>query len=295
MKKLLLSLLFIIVIIPLTVFTANSNLLKGVIWQPTLDYNTPKGYWNLLGADTLLIQWMHLEKRAWIQNVNYPTWEPSPNWTEILSKPWAENIIFGLSCDFSLSKSRAECLYHRKVSIDIAKSIQKLHIPNPIHGWYAPIELDPSWKDNKKIADYIQGMPKPLYISSFVGKYEDPQKYADWVASWLPSDAHLLFQDCVGTGVLTIKESLEYINALIAKLGRERVNVILEAFIINKEKKLQTAPLPSIAKRLLLYKKLGVSSYLFSCRYLSIRDILQLKMYLLYLETNVSHNLMEDN
>lgn len=263
-------------------FTLDANYIKGVIWQPTLDYNNPKGSWDKLGADTLLIQWTYLEKKSWISGVDYPLWEPTPDWNEILSAPWAKNIIFGLSCDFDISKARRECIYHRRVSIDIANSIKKLHISNPIKGWYAPIEVDLYWSNKKIIDSYLKGMPRPLYISSFVGKYDNPFLYAKWVSSWLPKDVHLLFQDSVGTGALTQEQAQEYLHALINELGADRVSVILEAFTINQYKKMQKINLDSVAKRLIAYKKTNIPVYLFSCRYLNTWDVFYLKFYLLF-------------
>ncbi len=281
-QKAILFLVFIFLATVVIFFTLKLDYIKGVIWQPTLDYNTPKGSWNYLGADTLLIQWTYLEKKAWIDGIDYPLWEPVPDWQDILSQPWAKNIIFGLSCDFNISKARNTCNYHREVSIDIANSIKKLNISNPIKGWYAPIEIDIYWSDSNIIHDYVKGMPRPLYISSFVGKYNNPVEYAKWVSSWLPKDVHLLFQDSVGTGVLEAKEVTQYIQALTDELGDNRVSVILEAFTMSKNKKLKKANFSSIANRLLAYKKMNIPVYIFSCRYLNNWDIFYLKLYLLF-------------
>jgi len=281
MKRTVLSLIIIISAGLVLFWNLRLNYFKGVIWQPTLDYNTPKGSWDKLGADTLLIQWTYLGNKSWIDGTNYPVWEPTPDWQKILSQKWAQNIIFGLSCDFNISKARNECNYHRRVSIDIAKSIQKLKISNPIKGWYAPIEIDLYWSNKKIIDGYLKGMPRPLYISSFVGKYGDPLLYAKWVSTWLPKDVSLLFQDSVGTGALVQEEVIQYITALKNELGSKRVGVILEAFTIDKHKRFQKANLNSIAKRLLVYKKTNIPIYLFSCRYLDNWDILYLKFYLL--------------
>ena len=73
-----LTLLFLSIIICTVGCTPDIRLIKGVIWQPTLDYNTPIGSWDKIGADTILVQWTLLEKKAWLGALNHPEWTPSP-------------------------------------------------------------------------------------------------------------------------------------------------------------------------------------------------------------------------
>ena len=274
-----LTLLFLSIIICTVGCTPDIRLIKGVIWQPTLDYNTPIGSWDKIGADTILVQWTLLEKKAWLGALTHPEWTPSPDWSQIVSQPWAKEIIFGLSGDFNMLKARKESAYHMSTSLDLSNSIKKLKISNKIRGWYAPIEIDPSWSNTEEIVKYLEGIPEPLYVSSFVGKFEDPKKYAKWVAKWLPKNRNLLFQDSVGTRALNQRESLLYTNALVDELGHNRVNVILEAFDISKENKINSGALLSLAERLIDYKRLNIPVYIFSCRYLTRWDVLFLKTY----------------
>jgi len=273
------TLFFLSIIICSVWCTPDNRLIKGVIWQPTLNYNTPQGSWDEIGADTILVQWTLLEKKAWVNATNYQVWKPSPNWPEIAAQPWAKNIIFGLSGDFDMLKARKEWSYHMSASRRLSNSIKKLKISNNIKGWYAPIEIDLSWSNIDEIVEYLRGMPRPLYVSSFVGKFEDPIKYAKWVSKWLPKDGTLLFQDSIGTRALTHKESQQYINALVSELGRDRVEVILEAFSISKENKINSESLWSVAERLVYYKRLDIPVYIFSCRYLTRWDVYLLKIY----------------
>ena len=255
--------------------------IKGVVWQPTLDYNTPNGAWEQLGADSLLVQWSVLNKKTWIADIEYPMWQKIPDWSIILQQRWSQKIILGLSGDFDLTKARQEWHYHKNTSVKLYKQIKKTPFINHISGWYAPIEIDPSWNNTEEIKGYLDGLPMPLYISSFVGRYNDPYKYALWVKSWLPKGATLLFQDSVGTKGITPKESLSYINALKTLLGEKRVVVILEAFTFRYDKKIVSSSTISIANRLLEYKKLQVPVFLFSCRYVDRFNLLLLKSYLM--------------
>ena len=273
------TLFFLSMIICTVLCSSDIRLIKGVIWQPTLDYSTPNGSWDKIGADTILVQWTLLEKKAWMNNLNHSVWTPSPDWSQIVSQPWAKKIIFGLSGDFNMQKAREDISYHMSTSFELSNSIKKLKISNNIKGWYAPIEIDPSWHNTEKIVRYLEGMPRPIYISSFVGKFEDPKKYAKWVAKWLPKDGNLLFQDGVGTRALSQEESLLYINALVDELGHNRVSIILEAFDISKENKINSGSLLAIAERLIEYKRIDIPVYVFSCRYLTRWDVFFLKMY----------------
>jgi len=255
------------------------RLIDGIIWQPTCDYVTPKGNWDKIGANKLLVQWSLLEDKVWIHGLGYKTWDTQPNWNEILKEPWAEEIVWGLSGDFNLNKARDEWRHHVVASTKTYQALEKLNIPSKM--WYAPIEVDPSWKLNE-IKSYLSGMPKPLYISSFTGSYDNPDKYAKWVSLWLPEGAKLIFQDSVGTNALSLSQSQEYITALVDELGEDRVGVILEAFEIRKQgSKIESAPILSVARRLVSYQQMNIEVYIFSCRYINSWDIFLVKLYAL--------------
>jgi hypothetical protein len=154
-----------------------------------------------------------------------------PDWQRIAAQPWAERVIVGLSGRSDEKAAR------RSLDAMVAESlsIARLSFPFAVSGWYFPAEVDPSWKAAPGVLPpALNRLPRPLWISVYDSDSIGPAEFADWLASWLPADVGVLFQDGVGIHVRTAAVARQYADALAARMGKERVGVIAEAFRSHK-------------------------------------------------------------
>ncbi|WP_374832110.1 hypothetical protein [Daeguia caeni] len=202
-----------------------SMIVDGIVWQPTIETANPRGDWQKLGVDHLLVQWSEVDGYCFVpcqQSSNAMT-----DWLEIARQPWARNVILGLAGQFNEPNARKNVLSLAEKSVEITK----LNLPTNITGYYFPVEVDPSWAEAPELmAKALEKLPRPLWISLYEGYNIGGKATAEWIASWLPSDVGVFFQDGVGVEVRSAPVAREYVDALAEKLGKDRVKVIVEAF-----------------------------------------------------------------
>lgn len=248
------------------------QLIDGVIWQPTRDYAFPKGEWDQIGANTLIIQWGEVHYRD-AETDQKKTYIPSEQVIQqLLVEPWAKNIILGMSGDFDLAYARQDWQFLALKSQQISIKFSAV----PISSWYAPIEISPEWKDIKAIKSYLNQLPRPLSVSIYADGTLTPNAYVRWVQQWLPGDVKVLFQDGVGVRRHSIKDVVSYAQALKNAFGEERVALILEAFEVSNGV-FKSASVLRINHQLHAYRRLSLPIYVFSCRYLPTWKVLMLK------------------
>jgi hypothetical protein len=199
----------------------------GIVWQLHEAAPDATGSWHRLGARELLIQWMAVDGIAYIPGTRLLASKRMPDWKRIAREPWAERVIVGLSGRTDEKRTR------RALDAMLAESLAltRLSFPFKVSGWYFPAEVDPSWKDAPAaLPPVLEKLPRPLWISAYDGEGIGAAEFAGWIASWLPSDVGVLFQDGVGVHVRTAPVAREYIDALATRLGTTRVRLIAEAF-----------------------------------------------------------------
>lgn len=199
----------------------------GIVWQLHETAPEAKGDWHRLGARELLIQWMAVDGIAYVPGTRLRASKRMPDWARIAREPWAERVIVGLSGRTDEKGTR------RALDAMLAESLAltRLSFPFKVSGWYFPAEVDPSWKDAPAaLPPLLEKLPRPLWISAYDGEGIGAAEFAGWIASWLPSDVGVLFQDGVGVHVRTAPVAREYIDALATRLGTARVRLIAEAF-----------------------------------------------------------------
>ncbi|WP_343315349.1 hypothetical protein AAIB41_18070 [Brucella sp. BE17] len=198
---------------------------KGIVWQVDNATAAIKGDWDKLGADTLLVQWSQVDNISFLGGGGDPK---SPiDWFDISQQPWAKNVILGLAGRFSEPEARANVLELAEQSARLARK----KLPVNITGYYFPVEVDSSWHDAPQLMPKaLAQLPRPLWISVYEGHNIGAKEFADWVASWLPPDVGIFFQDGVGVEVRSPAVARDYADALVKRLGKQRVRIIVEAF-----------------------------------------------------------------
>lgn len=199
----------------------------GIVWQLHEKAPAAKGTWHRLGARELLIQWTAVDGIAYVAGTGLRESKRSPDWDRIAREPWAERVIVGLSGRSDERTAR------RSLDAMLAESlaISRLRFPFRVSAWYFPAEVDPSWKDApSRLPAVLDRLPRPLWISAYDGDSIGAAEFAGWLASWLPRDVGVLFQDGVGVHVRSAAVARQYADALADRLGKARVGVIAEAF-----------------------------------------------------------------
>jgi hypothetical protein len=199
----------------------------GIIWQLYDTAPDAKGTWHRLGARELLIQWTAVDGIAYVAGTGQRQSQRMPDWERIARAPWAAGVIVGLSGRFDEQATR------RSIDAMVAESlvISRQQFPFRVSGWYFPAEVDPYWKEAPSVLPpALARLPRPLWISVYDGEGIGAEEFARWLASWLPRDVGVLFQDGVGVDVRSAPVAREYADALAGRLGKARVAVIAEAF-----------------------------------------------------------------
>lgn len=199
----------------------------GIIWQLHETAPDATGSWHRLGARELLIQWTAVDGIAYVPGTRLRPSKRMPDWERIAREPWAERVIVGLSGRTDEKGTR------RALDAMLAESlvITRLSFPFKVSAWYFPAEIDPTWKEAPAaLPPVLAKLPRPLWISAYDGEGIGAAEFAGWLASWLPSDVGVLFQDGVGVHARTAPVAREYIDALVTRLGAARVGLIAEAF-----------------------------------------------------------------
>ncbi len=229
----------------------------GIIWQLYETAPDAKGTWHRLGARELLIQWTAADGIAYVPGTLLPQSKRMPDWERIAREPWAQHVIVGLSGRMDEGASRRSL----EAMIIESQAISRLRFPFRVTGWYFPAEIDPTWKEAASVLPpALERLPRPLWVSAYEGEGIGAQKFADWLASWLPGDIGVLFQDGVGVGVRSASAAREYADALAVRLGKARVAIIAEAFR-TEAGKFRAATAAELRAQLPYYK--GFPIYLF--------------------------------
>lgn len=229
----------------------------GIVWQLYESAPDAKGTWHRLGARELLVQWTAVDGIAYVPGTRLRRSARMPDWRRIASEPWAERIIVGLSGRTDEETARRSL----DAMLDESLAITKLELPFRPAGWYFPSEIDPTWKDAPRALPRILArLPRPLWVSAYDGDGIGADEFAEWLGSWLPADVGVFFQDGVGVHVRSAQVARRYVDALAARLGKERVAVIAEAFR-EHDRKFRPATAAELRAQLPAYR--GYRIYLF--------------------------------
>ncbi|WP_144143550.1 hypothetical protein [Paraburkholderia sp. BCC1884] len=206
-------------------------LAQGVVWQVDTDHTNPQGDWNRLGVTDLLVQWTAVDGTAFLAgndpaSTGLQTSERQPDWTRVAGEPWARNVIVGLAGRFDEATARAQ------VAQLIAQSKQLAAVRPPVRvdGYYFPVEVDPTWQDAAKLGLLLDQLPRPLWISVYDNSNIGGAALAAWLDGWLPKDVGVFLQDGCGVYARGPAAARGYADALVQRLGKDRVRIIAEAF-----------------------------------------------------------------
>ena len=244
-------------LVPLLAQAQSVPQVTGIAWQLYEGAPDAKGSWQRLGARELLIQWTAVDGIAYVPGTKLRPSARMPDWKRIAAEPWAERVIVGLSGRTDEQATR------RSLDAMLAESlaIAKLELPLRRTAWYFPAEVDPTWKHAPLVLPPVLArLPRPLWISAYDGESIGADEFADWLASWMPPDVNVFFQDGVGLYVRSAKVARQYADALAARLGKERVAIIAEAFR-EQDKKFRPATPAELKAQLPAYR--GYRIYLF--------------------------------
>lgn len=231
--------------------------ITGVIWQLHEQAPEARGSWHRLGAHELLLQWTAVDGIAYVRGTGLRESPRMPDWQRIGRQPWAQTVIVGLSGRTDEQTAR------RSLDAMLAESlvIAARELPLRVAGWYFPAEIDPHWKEAPTaLPAVLARLPRPLWVSAYDSDGIGAGEFAAWLASWLPGDVGVLFQDGVGVHARTPRVARQYLDALQARLGKTRVRVIAEAF---REDRGKFRPATAAELRAQLAEYDGQAIYLF--------------------------------
>ena len=200
--------------------------LAGTVWQIDNQTIDPRGNWQRMGGNELLVQWTAVDGIAFVDNTVLTVAPQLPAWERIAGEPWAREVILGLAGRFDEKAARADIANLAAQSASLAK------LPTPLNvvGWYFPVEIDPTWAEASALAPLLATLPRPLWISVYDSANVGPEVLVQGLMKWLPSDVGVFFQDGVGVHARTARTARRYADVLAAKLGKDRVRIIAEAF-----------------------------------------------------------------
>ncbi|MDE1180692.1 hypothetical protein [Paraburkholderia sp.] len=232
-------------------------LAEGVVWQPDNDHANPHGIWDQLGVRDLLVQWTAVDGVAFVPATGMPRAARQPDWTRIAREPWARDVIVGLAGRFDEASARAGAAQLIAESVSLAAARPPVHIT----GWYFPVEIDPTWKDADTLRALLASLPRPLWISVYDRANVGGAALADWLDTWLPRDVGVFLQDGCGVYAREPRIARQYADQLSAKLGRNRVRIIAEAFRPKQGGGFRAASVDELKPQLDTYE--GYRVYLF--------------------------------
>jgi hypothetical protein len=232
-------------------------LASGVMWQLYEQAPDARGNWHKLGVRELFVQWLAVDGIAYVPGTGLRETSRMPDWRRVSREPWAEGVIAGLSGRTNEAQARRSLAAMAEES----RRIASLKLPFRVSAWYFPAEVDPTWKEAASLMPIaLERLPRPLWISAYDGGDTEPGKYAAWIASWLPRDVGVMFQDGVGLRLRTPASARGYVQALAAKLGAQRVAMIAEAFR-TEGGKMRPATAGELKPQLAAYR--GLRIYIF--------------------------------
>lgn len=231
--------------------------LAGMVWQPDNQTLDPRGNWQRIGATELLVQWTAVDGVAFVENPLLPVAAQLPAWPRIAGEAWAQGVILGLAGRFDEKAARADIVKLAEASVVLAA----LPTPLKVTGWYFPVEIAPTWTEAPTLAPLLATLPRPLWISVYDSANVGPEALAQGLAKWLPPDVGIFFQDGVGVHARDARIARQYADVLSAKLGRERVRIIAEAFRPQRGGGFRSATIDELRPQLASYA--GYRIYLF--------------------------------
>lgn len=232
-------------------------LAQGVVWQPDDDHVDPHGDWNRLGVTDLLVQWTAVDGTSFLPGTDMRTARRLPDWTRIAGEPWARTVIVGLAGRFDEPTARAQAAR----LVEQSKQLAAVRPAVRIDGYYFPVEVDPTWKDAAALAPLLDTLPRPLWISVYDNSNIGGAALAAWLDGWLPHDVGVFLQDGCGVYARGPAAAREYADALAARLGKDRVRIIAEAFRPAQGGAFRAATAAELLPQLRAYR--GYRIYLF--------------------------------
>lgn len=229
--------------------TGRADLVKGIVWQVDNATVGIQGRWQQIGAHQLLVQWTVVDDVAFVPNAGVPAAPQLPDWKRISKEPWAKEVILGMAGRFRESEARARMAELAALSQHVAQ------LPTPLNvvGWYFPVEIDPTWTDAPRMASLLMQLPRPLWVSVYDSANVGADVLVDWLASWLPMDVGVMFQDGVGVHAREAPVARHYADVLSARLGASRVRIIVEAFRPDPKGGFRSATAAELASQISAY------------------------------------------
>ena len=231
--------------------------LAGTVWQVDNQTVDPRGNWQRMGGNELLVQWTAVDGTAFVDNSALPVAPQLPAWARIAGEPWARDVILGLAGRFDEKAARTDIANLAAQSAALAK----LPTPMNVVGWYFPVEIDPTWIEAPALAPLLATLPRPLWISVYDSANVGPEELVLGLMKWLPPDVGVFFQDGVGVHARTARTARRYADVLTAKLGKDRVRIIAEAFRPQVGGGMRGATIEELGPQLAYYQ--GYRIYLF--------------------------------
>ncbi|WP_175717380.1 hypothetical protein [Burkholderia anthina] len=229
----------------------------GIVWQVDNATLHPAGNWQMLGVHDLLIQWSVVDDTAYLPGTGIRSAAHLPDWARIGREPWAENVILGLAGYQDEKRART----HLSTLADQSAQVARVHVPLHVTGYYFPVEIDPTWQDAPRLVEILKQLPRPLWVSVYDQTNIGGKALADWLASWLPADVGVFFQDGCGVYAREPYVARTYADALASRLGKRRVRMIAEAFRPAEHGGFRPATAEELGRQLATYR--GYQVYLF--------------------------------
>lgn len=230
---------------------------QGIVWQLDNATTKPTGDWHLLGISELLVQWTIVDDTAFVPNAGVPSATNMPDWARIGREPWARNVVLGLAgyADEKRARANVDKLVRQ------SEQVARVSLPLRVAGYYFPVEVDPTWSDARELATLLGLLPRPLWISVYDRSNLGGRMLTDWLASWLPDDVGVFFQDGCGVYARGPIVARQYLDALSQRFGHDRVRVIAEAFRPSERGGFRAATAGELREQLAAYH--GYFVYLF--------------------------------
>jgi hypothetical protein len=237
--------------------------IEGIVWQPDNETTQPRGDWERLGVKRLLVQWTVVDGVAFVEGTGLKPAARLPDWRGLAREPWAREVVLGLAGHFEETRAREQIAPLVQQSARLAQ----LAPPVKVAGWYFPVEIDPTWAEARRLGPLLAQLPRPLWISVYDSANVGPEELAQQLASWLPADVGVFFQDGVGVHAREAYVAKRYLEVLARRLGRQRVQVIAEAFRPKPGGGFRAATADEMRPQLAQYA--GYPIWLFESRYVS--------------------------
>ncbi|WP_269503596.1 hypothetical protein [Burkholderia sp. IMCC1007] len=229
----------------------------GIVWQLDNATTHPAGNWQMLGIHDLLIQWSVVDDTAYLPGTSIGAAADLPDWERIGREPWAQNVILGLAGYQDEKRART----HLSTLAEQSAQVARVRVPLHVVGYYFPVEIDPTWQNAPKLAEILQKLPRPLWVSVYDQTNIGGKPLTDWLAAWLPADVGVFLQDGCGVYAREPYVARSYIDALASRLGKQRVRIIAEAFRPSEHGGFRPATADELRRQLAAYR--GYEVYLF--------------------------------